>query len=55
MVNRALEEILLANFSLDEILELNDLTEEDVIALLFENGLVKEPENLIREFENEDD
>lgn len=55
MVNRALEEILLTNFTLEELLELNDLTEEDVIVLLFENGLINEPENLIRDFENDED
>lgn len=51
MINKPLEEVLLANFTLEEILELNDITEEDVITMLFNAGLISEPESLIREFE----
>lgn len=55
MVPRNIEEILLANFSLEELLELNDITEEEVIELLYENGMLHEPEQLIRDFEIEDE
>lgn len=50
-MNKALEDILLCNFTLEELLELNDITEEDVIRLLYEQGLIGEPEQLIRQFE----
>lgn len=55
MVPRNIEEILLANFTLEELLELNDITEEEVVELLHKQGWLSEPENLIREFEDEDD
>lgn len=54
MINKPLEEILLANFTLEELLELNDISEEEVIEMLFDAGLISEPESLIREFEVDD-
>ena len=51
MIPRSIEEILLANFSLEEILELNDISEEEVIEILYENGWLTEPENIIRAFD----
>lgn len=35
---------LLEDFSFEEILEFNDLTEEDVLEILIDRGLVTEPE-----------
>lgn len=55
MIPKTIEEILLSNFSLDELLEMNDISEEEVINLLYDNGWLAEPENLIREFEFKDD
>lgn len=37
-------EKVLQTYSLDEILELNDLTEADLLDLLIENGLIELPE-----------
>lgn len=51
MIPRTIEEILLANFTLEEILELNDISEEEVVNLLYDNGWLNEPENVLREFE----
>lgn len=55
MIPRTIEEILLSNFSLEELLELNDISEEEVIELLYDQGWLSEPENLIREFEIDED
>lgn len=55
VIPRTIEEILLANFSLEELLELNDISEEEVIELLYAQGWLNEPENLIREFELDED
>ncbi len=54
MIKKSLEEILLANFTLEELLEYNDISEEEVIEILFDMGLINEPESLIREFEVDD-
>lgn len=43
-------EFLLEQFSLDEILEMNDLTEVEVLELLFKEGLITQPE---RSFQKE--
>jgi hypothetical protein len=37
-------EEILKDFKLEEVLEMNDLTEEDVLEILLENGLINEPE-----------
>lgn len=39
-----LAEEILRDFSLEEILEMNDLTEEEVLSVLIDRGLVNEPE-----------
>jgi hypothetical protein len=35
------EEKLLGTYTLDELLEVNDLTEEDVVEVLIDNELIK--------------
>jgi hypothetical protein len=35
------EEILLQTYNLTELLDMNDLTEEDVVELLIDNELIK--------------
>lgn len=37
-------ELIFENFSLEEILEMNDLTPQDVIYLLYMDGQIAEPE-----------
>ena len=54
-MNKTLEEILLCNFSLEELLELNDISEEEVIEVLFSLGMISEPEQIIRDFEVDKD
>lgn len=39
-------EFLLEQFTLEEILELNDITEAEVLEMLFEKGLLTEPERV---------
>lgn len=41
------EEILLS-FPLDEVLEMNDLTELETLVHLIEAGLISEPERIVR-------
>ena len=41
-------------FSFEEILEQNDLTEDDVLNVLFEMGYVRLPEYLENEYEEEE-
>jgi len=41
---------LLEAYSLSEILELNDLTEEDMLEYLVEKGIIKLPEIIPLEF-----
>lgn len=50
---RNIEDLLLVGFSLEELMEMNDITEEQVVVLLYEAGLIYEPENVIREFETD--
>lgn len=40
-------EELLLDFSLEELLEMNDLEEETVLSILIEQGLVTEPERRV--------
>lgn len=44
---------ILEDFSLEEILELNNLTEEDVLSILIENGHVDYPTGYFRRLEGE--
>lgn len=46
-----LTEALLMSFTMTEILELNDLTEEDVLTILIEGGHIGEPERIVAAFE----
>jgi hypothetical protein len=48
---RTLAETLLASFDLLEIMEMNDLTEELVLEILIEGGMIDQPERIVREFE----
>lgn len=44
-------EFLLSQFDLEELLEMNDLSPEEVLLFLFEGGLIAEPEHIIERFE----
>lgn len=46
-----LSERLLQDFTLAEIMEMNDLSEEDVLVLLIDGGLIGEPERIVAEIE----
>ena len=46
-----LSEALLLSFDLTDILEMNDLEEETVLSILIDMGRIKQPERLIKEFE----
>lgn len=48
-------EILLADFSFSDLLEMNDLTEEDVLDFLLEHGMLSEPQRLFQEYDEDDD
>lgn len=37
-------DFIFENYSLEEILEMNDITPEDAVFLLYMNGHIKEPE-----------
>jgi hypothetical protein len=41
-------EFLLEQFTLEEILEINDLTEREVLLILFREGLLVEPERVFK-------
>jgi len=38
-------ELIFENYNLEELLEMNDLTEQDVIFLLYMEGHISEPES----------
>lgn len=48
-----LAEELLRGFTLEELLEMNDLTEEFVLEYLIVGGHIAEPERIIARFEGE--
>ena len=48
-----LAEELLLHFSFEELLEMNDIQEEESLLLLLEKGMISQPEQIIREFEQE--
>lgn len=48
-----LAEELLRSFTLEELLEMNDLTEEFVVEYLIAGGQIAEPERIIARFEGE--
>lgn len=48
---RSLVDFLLEMYDFDELLELNDLTEEEVLAYLLEAGLVAQPRSVIESYE----
>lgn len=47
-------EALLEQFGFDEILEMNDLTEYEVLGLLYRNGYLLQPRNFLEENEYEE-
>lgn len=53
MYGKTLAEALLEMFSLPELLELNDITEEDVLELLIREGRMSQPEHIVLEYEEE--
>lgn len=48
-----LAEALLSKFTLEEILEMNDIEEEESLLILLERGMISQPEHIIQEFEAE--
>ncbi len=52
---KELAEELLDSFNLDELLEMNDLSEVEVICLLLEWGYLGEPQRLIQLYERQED
>lgn len=52
---RELAEFLLEIYTLPQILEMNELTEEDALSLLLEHGYLSEPQTVIQEYEIEED
>jgi hypothetical protein len=40
-------DMIFENYTLEEILEMNDLTEQDVVYLLFMDGQINEPESYL--------
>lgn len=51
--SEALAEELLDILELDQIFEMNDLTDLDVLSVLVEAGLISQPERVIERFEAE--
>lgn len=47
-----LAEFLLDMYDLEDLLELNDLTEIEVVSYLLEAGLLGEPASVIQEYED---
>lgn len=47
-------ERLLEMYDLEDILEMNNLTSEDALAILIEGGFIGHPESIIRELEQEE-
>lgn len=43
---------LLSMFTLDEILEMNDITETEVLKILLEGGCIGEPERVLQAYED---
>lgn len=54
-VPRGLAEILLEDFSLEELLEMNNLTHEELIAHLLETGFLSEPHGYIEDYETNEE
>lgn len=52
---RKLAEFLLEMFSIEDILEMNEMTTEDVLVFLLEHGMFSEPSGVIEEYEVEED
>jgi hypothetical protein len=46
-----LSEQILLDFTLEEILIMNDLTDDQVLAILIDGGLVGEPKSMFEKFE----
>lgn len=45
-------EELLGLFTFEDLLELNDLSEEDVLRVLLEGGYIGEPERILQAYED---
>lgn len=55
--NRLTKELiseLLSEFSLEEIFEMNDITEDEVLLILLQGGHLGEPQFLIEKYESAD-
>lgn len=50
---RELAEFLLGLYTLEELLELNDLTEVEVLIRLLEDGFIAEPASIVQAYEVE--
>jgi hypothetical protein len=50
-----LVEFLLELYSLEELLEMNDLSPEEVLAHLLEAGLLIEPRSVVEAYEEDDE
>lgn len=44
---------LLSQFTLEEILEMNDIEETESLLILLERGLISQPEHILRQYELE--
>lgn len=49
-----LAEALLSDFEFSDILELNDLSDQEVLEILIRGGYISQPETYINQFEDED-
>lgn len=50
-----LAEALLSDFDFLEILELNDLSDQEVLEILIRGGYISQPENYISQIEDDDE
>jgi hypothetical protein len=53
MYGERLVDFLLAQFDLQELLEMNDLTDEEVLQMLIDGGKIGEPQRVLSEWEEE--
>jgi hypothetical protein len=51
--NEKLVDFLLSQFELLELLEMNDLTDEEVLQMLIDGGKIGEPQRVLSEWEEE--
>jgi hypothetical protein len=53
MYGEKLVDFLLTQFDLQELLEMNDLTDEEVLQMLIDGGKIGEPQRVLSEWEEE--